>query len=86
MTIQIPYFAIFFEDYRKREPEENSLSPGREDSVRWSQELFWILQVLLHILHCDSPTSLPDLVLLSLCLLDTANDSDSSSSVSQLFL
>lgn len=66
MTIQVPHFAIFFEDYRKRDPVGNSLSPGRDDSVRWSQELFWILQVLLHIPHPDSPMSCPDLVLLPL--------------------
>lgn len=84
MTIQVPYLAIFCEDYRKREPVETSLSPGREDSWRWSQKLFWILQVLLHILQ-SHVTPWPCSAL-SLCLLDTANDSDSTSSVSRLFL
>lgn len=73
MTIQVPYFVIFFEDYRKRESVENSTSPDREDSVRWSQELFWIFQVLLHIPYPASPRSHPDLALLSVCLLHSAN-------------
>lgn len=67
MAIQVPYFAIFFEVSRKRKPVENGLPPGREDSVRWSQELFWILQVLLHILHPDSPTPWPRSALSRVC-------------------
>lgn len=85
MTIQVPYFAIFFEDKRKRESVENSPAPNREGSARWSQELFWILQVLLHILYPASPRSHPDLALLSVSLLHSANGPDSSSSCLSCF-